>query len=285
VKAKELIREGRKTLVAARKNFSWSGDETQQATDLLAHALGSDPEPNEVVPAGTARKFERYIARRATGEPLPYITGFIEFGDLKLIVRNGAFVPRATSEFMANEAIRRIARRSGRPVAVDLATGIGPVALSVAHAVRRAQVYGLDINPRALAIGRENARALKLRNINFLKGDLFAPLPAHLRGKVDVITIHPPDVPRQDVRGLPRELAAFEPYESLTDNSTTGTGIVERVANGSPEWLRPGGWLLIEVDSEAARPVRSALSRTRQYRDLRSIVGQWSFSRLVVART
>jgi release factor glutamine methyltransferase len=283
VNAKELIREGRRALVAARSNVSWTGDETQVATDLLEHVLGYEPKPTEAVPARTARRFHALIARRAEGEPIPHLIGYTEFRGLRLDVKKGAFVPRASTEVMAGEAIRRI-KRLRKPVAVDLATGIGPVALAVANEARNARVYGVDIGAAAVNAARANAKKLKIRNATFLRGDLFKPLPKTLRGKIDVITIHPPYVPKQELRDLPAELVRYEPVESLTDNSSTGTGLLERVAAESPEWLREGGWLIVEVDATSNRTVQRVLKKYGGYGDIRAKTGRWSFSRIIVAR-
>lgn len=283
MKAAELIREAKRTLVASRDNFSWSGDEQQQAKDLLTHALGRTPRDGTEIPPAVERRFRTMIERRATGEPIPYIVGSTEFRTLRLRVRPGAFVPRATSEFMAGEAIKRL-KRARRPVAVDLATGIGPVALAMAAEVPRARVFGVDLSAKPVAQARTNARELRLKNVTFYRGDLFSPLPAKLRGTVEVITIHPPYVPKKEVRTLPAELVKFEPFESLTDNSDTGTRIVQQVADEAPEWLRPRGYLLIETDSVSARLVRSILVRAG-YAEVRSLVGRWRFSRVLVART
>jgi release factor glutamine methyltransferase len=86
-------------------------------------------------------------------------------------------------------------------------------------------------------------------------------LPRQLRGKVVVITIHPPYVARSQVRTLPREIRDYEPPESLTDRSVDGLGLVRRLASEGWDWLEPGGWLVIEVAPDLARSVRSVLLR------------------------
>ncbi|MFN2615455.1 MAG: class I SAM-dependent methyltransferase [Actinomycetota bacterium] len=282
--AKRLLREGKRALIAARSNVSWTGDEGDVANDLLEHVLGYHPDPDEEIPARTAKRFHALIARRAEGEPIPHLVGYTEFRGLRLDVKKGAFVPRASTEVMAGEAAKRLKRRP-KPVAVDLATGIGPVALAIANEVRKAQVFGVDIGGPAVAAARANAKKLKLRNVTFSKGDLFEPLPKRLKGAVDVITIHPPYVPKHELKDLPAELIRYEPVESLTDNSSTGTRIVERVAKESPEWLRPGGWLIVEVDAESNQLIKRVLKKHGSFADIRSIVGRWNFSRVIFART
>jgi release factor glutamine methyltransferase len=153
-------------------------------------------------------------------------------------------------------------------VAVDLATGAGPIALAVSNEVPRAEVYGTDLTRDAVALARENARALKLP-ARFVRGDLFSGLPARLAGRVDLITFHPPYLGRREIRELPDEIRKFEPLSSLTDQSPTGMFLIERAAEESEEWLRPGGWFLLEVAPDRSRAVASLLRR-HGFRDVRS---------------
>src|SRR4051812_21155834 len=119
----------------------WPADrEHREAVHLMAFALG-DEEPSEEfddldrkVPAKAKKRFKAYVERRADGEPVACIIGWTTFHGIRVGVRRGAFVPRQSSELMADLAVRRLRRRR-QPVAVDLATGVGPVALAVAHAI------------------------------------------------------------------------------------------------------------------------------------------------------
>jgi release factor glutamine methyltransferase len=282
VNAKQLIEDARRTILRSKENLSWTGDERDQARQFLEMALGRTPKPNEEVPLKAQRRFHRLIERRASGEPVPYILGWTEFRDLRLKIGPGAFVPRATSEFLAEQAIRRLRRRA-RPVAVDLATGIGPIPLSIAHALPRAEVHGTDISAPPLRQARANARALGLR-VSFHQGSLFDPLPSSLRGRVDTVTIHPPYVAKHEVEELPSELRNYEPPESLTDNSKDGTYLARIVADQGHDWLRPGGWLLIEVGSYLARPIKSLMVKAG-YSDVRSTEGPLGYTRVIVGRS
>lgn len=277
--AGELIEEGRRRLRAASDRIGYTGFERADAADLLQHALGHTPRAREEVGGAARRRYEGLIARRARGEPMPYIVGWTEFRGLRLSVRPGAFVPRATTEFLAAQAIRRLRGRQ-RAVALDLATGIGPVALAVAATVPRTRVYGVDVAAAAVAQARRNARALRLRNVSFHTGDLFAPLPRALRA--DVITIHPPYVARAEVREMPDEVRRFEPVVSLTDGSD-GLRLIHRVAAEAPERLSPDGWLLMEVGSYVSRRVK-AIFGDAGFREVRSTQGPMPFTRVIVGR-
>ena len=214
---------------------------------------------------------------------MAHILGWTTFRGLRLAVRPGSFVPRQSSELLAESAVRRMRGRRS-PIAIDLATGVGPVALAVAHAVRSSEVHGTDISPSAVRQARANAASLGLRNAAFHRGDLFGALPAGLRNRVAVITVHPPYVPPAELGDLPVEIRGFEPEDALTDLSADGLGLLERTAEEAPDWLRPGGWLLVEVSPDRARDVRSRLVRSG-YRDVRSTRGWPDISRVIVGRT
>lgn len=239
------------------------------AEELLDFALGHDFDLEDDVPLQVQGRFEKMIARRAAGEPTQLIKGYTEFKGLKLIQRPGTFIPRDSSEFLAEQAIKRIRRRKD-PVAVDMACGTGPVALAVKNEVASATVYGADIASDAIRDARANARKLKV-GAKFVCGDMFQPLPKSLRGKVDVITIHPPYVARGELKDLPDEIKLFEPVHVLTDGSKEGMGLVEMTVDAAPAWLRPGGWLLIEVSPDRARAVMSVMRRGG-FKDVRSFL-------------
>ena len=260
-KASEVLTDAVARLKASTAIDHWQRDREEiEADELLSYALGVDRiDPKEDVPAGVRRRFDRLIARRATGEPVQLITGQAVFRGLEIVARPGVFVPRDSTEYLAEQAIRRLRGRR-RPVAVDLATGGGTVALAIANEVRGTRVFGTDISLTAVRVARDNAERLHLR-ATFFKGDLFGGLPAELEGRVDVITLHPPYVARDELRELPEEIRRFEPVHTLSDRSLDGLGLVGRAASEGPRWLKSGGWLLIEVSPDRSRSVASVLRR------------------------
>jgi release factor glutamine methyltransferase len=255
---------------------------------LLAHVLDVDVDSDgdlalNAVSPSQRRRFESLVERRLTGEPVNYITGRFRFCGLDLLVRPGVFSPRSSSEFMVELAVSRLRRRRGRRVAVDLATGAGAVALAVASQTRGSEVWGADISPEAARLGRANARRLDLDNVRFVAGDMLAALPRALRGAVDVITIHPPYVARGEVRTLPVEIRRFEPRHTLTDGSEDGLGLVRRLADDAGAWLRPGGFVLVEIAPYLAR-AGAAVLRRGGLREVRSHRDTLGVTRVVVGR-
>jgi release factor glutamine methyltransferase len=283
VKARKLLDHAITTLKASPAIDHWQkGRERIEAEDLLTHVLGEEADPADSVDADARRAFQELVDRRAEGEPIPYIKGYTEFRGLELLVEPGTFVPRDSSEFLAEQAVRRLRKRKA-PVHLDLATGAGTIALAVANEVPTATVYGTDLSEEAVALAKKNARHLKVR-ARFVAGDLFAALPKKLRGTVDVITIHPPYVAKDELDDLPDEIRVWEPVHTLTDHSDDGLGIVRRTADEAPGWLRPGGWLLLETDPDRARDVKKVLTRAG-YRDVASTQGgDLRVTRVIVAR-
>ena len=224
-----------------------------QARELLASVLRVDEDDldDDLEPSRALRdRYLALIARRAAGEPQPFLTGRIEFYGLDLKVWPGAFVPRPSSELTVDRALRRLRRKRG-PVFVDVAAGTGPIALAVAHELPEAEVWALDIDELGLAHGRKNARRLDVRNIRFKGGDMYGPLPERLSGRVDVITGHVPYVPAEELADLPTEVIEHEPVHTLTDEQD-GFHLLRRAIDEAVPWLKPGGWLLLELSDDIA---------------------------------
>ena len=261
------MRVGERVLTDSTHIFE-DHDCEREARELLAFSLGLDEDDADALGDGrhlSRREAERFlslVARRAAGEPFPFITGRIDFCGLDLRVRPGAFVPRPSSELTVGRAVRRLRTRR-TPVAVDVCTGTGPIALAIADRVPHAEVWGTDISAPALAQGRANARRLGIDNVRLKRGDIYGALPSRLSGAVDVITGHVPYIPRDEVDDLPSEVKDHEPVSTLTDDSDDGLALMRRVVTEAKQWLKPGGWLLLEVaDDDLSRKVRRICKST-----------------------
>lgn len=253
----ELLAVGESVLTDSTHLFE-DHDFMDLARELLAVTLKVDEDELDdgYEPPRSARdRYLALIARRAAGEPQPFLTGKIEFYGIELKVKPGAFVPRPSSELTVDRAVRRLRRRKD-PVVVDVAAGTGPIALAIAHEVPGSHAWALDISKEALDQGRQNARRLGITNITFKPGDMYAPLPQKLRGGVDVITGHVPYVPKGELDDLPTEVRRFEPVYTLTDESDDGLSLVRRAVTESVEWLKPGGWLLLEMSDDITDKTR-----------------------------
>jgi release factor glutamine methyltransferase len=271
MRARTLIKQGAARLKESPAIDHWQkGREKIESEIFLIDLMGEEPDPDDKISAKTQRTFEEWIERRYTGEPVAHITGTTDFRGLDLIVEPGVFVPRDSSEWLAEQAIRRLRKRK-KPVHVDLASGMGTIALAVAAEVPKAEVFGAELSTEGVKLARKNAKKLGLK-ATFGSGDLFAPVPKRLRGKVDVITIHPPYVAKAELDDLPDEIKDWEPAHTLTDRSVDGLGLVRRTVDEAPAWLKPNGWVLMEADPDRARDVRKVMAEGG-FRDVKSTKG------------
>jgi release factor glutamine methyltransferase len=254
-----LIDVGHRVLADSTHIFE-DHDNRQEARELLAFCLGVDEEELDdddlEPPRRTRERYLSLVTRRAAGEPFPFLVGRIEFYGLDLKVKPGPFVPRPSSELTVEWAVKRLRRRRD-PVAVDVCTGAGPIAMGIAHEVPGARVWGLDIDRDGLAQARSNAKRLGLRNVQFLAGDLYDPLPRKLSRGVDLITAHVPYVPPDELDDLPTEVRGFEPVHTLSDESDDGLNLMRRAVAEAPGWLESGGWALFEISEDIAPEIES----------------------------
>jgi len=282
----DVLKEAADRIAASHEVSLWRrytarSDAEEMLSEVLGRTIKSRDLDRELTPT-QQRRFEGMVKRRLTGEPVPLIIGYIQFAGMRISVSKGVFIPRNSSELMAKEAARRLRPRS-QALAVDIATGAGPVALVVARRAPHATVIGVDISGRAVKLAAANAARLRVRNASFLRSDMLQGLPKKLRGQVDVFTIHPPYVRRREVAELPTEIKGFEPRHTLNDGSPDGLGLVRLLADSAPAWLRPGGWILIEVSPDRSLEVRRIMRRAG-YTSVKSLHDRVGATRVITAR-
>jgi release factor glutamine methyltransferase len=229
----------------------------ETAEALLVYFLGTDRTGlyarTEGLDTRTAKLYGRALCQRCHGVPLQYLTGEQQFLDLVLGVAPGVFVPRPETEALVERAVEALNGRR-QPVAVDVGTGTGAVALAIKRRRPDASVYATDVSGEAVTVARANASRHALE-VEVLGGDLFSPLPQHLRGRVDLVASNPPYVTEAEYADLPDEVKA-EPFEALVG----GTHVHRRLAEESPGWLRRGGWLVVEIGAQQGPEVTSLLA-------------------------
>jgi release factor glutamine methyltransferase len=191
---------------------------------------------------------EELLARRVAGEPLPWVTASTTFCGLRIQVDRGVFVPRPHSEPLARRSAELLPDAG---VAVDLCTGTGAIAAVLARERPNATIVATDIDPASVACARRNG-------VDARPGDLDEPLPASLARAVDVIAAVPPYVPTEELHLLPRDVRAHEPELAL-DGGPGGTRLLVRAAEAAARWLRPGGWVLLELGGEQAAAMTRVL--------------------------
>jgi release factor glutamine methyltransferase len=210
--------------------------------------------------AASVADLDVLVGRRCAGEPLEHVLGWARFGGLRVAVRPGVFVPRARSELLAAQAVSwaRQSIEDGQrgPVVVDLCCGTGALGLVVATRVPGVLLHAVDLDPAAVVCARENLAGLGAVHT----GDLDEPLPADLRGRVDLLVANVPYVPTDAVATLPVEARDHEPRLAL-DGGPDGLDVVRRVAALAPGWLAPGGSVLVETTAAQAGDAADAFGR------------------------
>ncbi|MFC7220338.1 putative protein N(5)-glutamine methyltransferase [Streptomyces polyrhachis] len=213
--------------------------------------------------AGERGGLEAMVRRRVAGLPLEQVVGWTEFRGRRVVLAEGVFVPRRRSEFLAGRAVaaaEAVAARASGVVVLDLCCGVGAVGAAVAAEVAGVELHAADLDPAALACARRNVAGA------VYEGDLYAPLPASLRGRVDVLVANAPYVPTGELELLPAEARLYEPRAAL-DGGADGLDVQRRIAAGAAQWLAPGGTLLIETsgrqEDRTVEAFRRAGLRTR----------------------
>ncbi|MFI5776407.1 putative protein N(5)-glutamine methyltransferase [Nocardia sp. NPDC051570] len=199
--------------------------------------------------ASSPGELETLVAQRISGVPLEHLLGWAEFRGLRVAVAAGVFVPRRRTEYLVAQAV---ARGGADAVVLDMCCGSGALGLAVATELSAAgiavELVASDIEPAATACARRNLAPLAARVV---QGDLFAPLPADLAGRVTLLLANTPYVPSGMVEQMPPEAREHEPRSAL-DGGPDGLDIARRVAADAPHWLAPGGHLFIETGHSQA---------------------------------
>jgi release factor glutamine methyltransferase len=193
------------------------------------------------------------VERRVIGLPLEHVLGWAEFHGRRVSVDPGVFVPRRRSEFLVDRAL---ALAPPRPVVVDLCCGSGALGAAVLHTLGGGELHAADIEPAAVRCARRNVEPVGGR---VYEGDLYAPLPGRLAGRVDVLIANAPYVPSGEIGLLPPEARDHEPLVAL-DGGGDGLAIQRRVIAQARRWLAPGGALLIETSERQAPRTAAAFT-------------------------
>jgi release factor glutamine methyltransferase len=253
----------------------------QRREALIAH--GSDPAPREV-----QALFERMVAQRRLGVPIAYLTGFREFYGRSFWVSPATLIPRIETELLIDTVID-LAQAAERPLRLaDLGTGSGCIGITLALEIRSAQITATDWSAAALQVARNNAAQLgAVPQTRFFEGSWFDALPRD-RVKYHGLISNPPYVGAGDPHLSQGDLR-FEPKAALspaaTGDGTTaqsdGLGDIATLATSAPEWLEPGGFLLVEHGSEQQAAV-VALFRQAGLTRVRGLADDQSLPRAVI---
>ncbi|HXX37241.1 MAG TPA: peptide chain release factor N(5)-glutamine methyltransferase [bacterium] len=269
-----------------------AGDEAcLEAEVLLRHAAGLSREellvrPHGVLPQDTAREYAALIARRAAGWPTAYLVGHREFFGIDLLVDERVLIPRPETERLV-EVVCDALRTRPAPVAADIGTGSGAIAIALARLLPALRVIGTDVAAGCLEVAHRNAvRAGVEGRIVWTEGAGTTPLEGRASMRcVDAIVSNPPYIPTAQLAGLPVEIRAHEPVTAI-DGGPDGLTVHRQIVAGAVRCLSPGGILALEVSAvdDQARAVCALIEETGGY-ETPSIVPDYAGAdRVVLAR-
>jgi release factor glutamine methyltransferase len=226
-----------------------------------AGCVFAEDEARLLVEAATnAVELGALLRRRVAGEPLEHVLGWAEFAGLRVAVGPGVFVPRQRSALVVTEAAALADAAGWAPtVIVDLCCGCGAVGAALALRVSSARLWATDSDSRAVPWAACNVGTVRGQ---VYQGDLYQPLPGSLRGAVHLIVVVAPYVPTGAISLLPPEARDHEPSAAL-DGGFDGLAIVRRVIAEAPEWLAPGGHVVVEIGHPQIGDTTAALNSVR----------------------
>lgn len=225
---------------------------------LAGHLLGANrawliANPMHVLTESQDARFDSLVARRALGTPVAYLTGTREFRGRDFAVGPAVLIPRPETETLVEAALARLPADGA---ALDLGTGSGAIAVSLACERPGAAICAVDASAEALATARENAERHRAK-VEFRQGSWYAPVAGR---RFDLVVANPPYVAGGD-RHLAEGDLRFEPRAALTDGSADGLDSLRAIVAGAPAHLSPGGWLLVEHGWDQAQACRELLAR------------------------
>ncbi len=207
------------------------------------------------------------IEERKSGKPLQYILKKAPFMELELSVDENVLIPRFDTESVAAKAIE-LAQGFKEPLVLDIGTGSGAIAISVAYDVRSSRVVATDISPEALDIAALNAGIHGVEDrITFMESDLYQGLPESYKGSFDVIVCNPPYIAVSEFSGLDREVKDHEPRAALSAGDDP-LNVYRMIAAGAGDYIKSGGFIVLEIGDGMAGQVGELVKETGLFTDL-----------------
>lgn len=251
----------KEALKIGREILKENGIDEREARLLLAFAMNIDVNKLVICDECTDGDFYRYeeaLKRRVNKEPFAYIVGEKEFMKLKFFVNKNVLVPREDTEVLVLEAIKQCKRKI-----LDLCTGSGCIAISLAKYMQDIEIDASDISSRTLGVAKKNAE-LNGTKVNFIKSDLFE----NINEKYDMIVSNPPYIRTSDIKSLQKEVLK-EPKRAL-DGGEDGLYFYDKILSEAKDYLIDDGVILFEIGFDQADDV-TKLAKKYSYKKIRKI--------------
>ncbi len=286
----ELLKEGLK--IIEKREFNNPSLDVQL---ILMHILNKDKlylltHLDKKVSTKDQELFLDMVNRRNTGYPLQYMINKQEFMGLDFYVEEGVLIPRPDTEtlvetvieYMNNNGASEEKSGIGVPMILDIGTGSGAIAISLAHYIENSSVTAIDINPIAIEVARKNADTLNVRNVNVIHGDLFGDMNLQAGLKFDLIVSNPPYIETSTIDKLQTEVSVYEPKLAL-DGGENGLVFYEKIAEIAEHILAEKGILCVEIGYNQADTVCDIFNKTNFFDRIKVIKDLSQNDRVVIA--
>ena len=231
--------------------------------------------------------FRALVVRAVEDEPIAYLTGKAPFFSLEFVVTRDVLIPRPDTETLVEHVLQFFRHQPGMeaPRVLDLCTGSGCIAASIAHHCKRASVLATEISPPAAEVARRNIERLKLtERVTIHEGDLFDPLTRLADAlPFDVIVSNPPYIPSGDLAALDRSVKDFEPHLAL-DGGPDGLALHRRILKISPDRMVPGGRIFLEIQFDQGERMMSLIAEHPAFDEARLLKDGGGRDRVLTAR-
>jgi release factor glutamine methyltransferase len=237
--------------------------------------------------ANQEQRIRELISERLSGVPLAHLVKRKSFLGIEFLIERGVYIPRKETELLARTAIEIITNKYHKQDinVVDVCTGIGTLAISIAHKNKFANVFGVDISENAISLAKKNVSSLRIEgSVSLYCGDLLEPLRTlNLDKKIDIVVSAPPYISTAKLEDLPQEIKQHEP-EAAFDAGTFGLDIFTRIIKDSIYLLKDDGCLLLEVGLGQGKFLMKRLARNMDFKSVEGVCDERGEVRVLVIK-
>jgi release factor glutamine methyltransferase len=289
---RNTIRNSLKSAIAVLKKSEIEFPEINAIT-LLAYVLSCEKtvlytKPDDIVDEADFTRYNELIDRRASHVPLQYITQQVEFMSLNFIVDERVLIPRPETEILVETVIKKTDNKlhhDRRITIIDIGTGSGNIAISLAKNISNIRIYAGDISLRALAVANENVQKHDVTDkIHLLHGNVFDAFNIDVKNEqVDFVVSNPPYVSKSESKNLEPELIDHEPLLALIGGED-GLCIYKQIIKDAAGWIKPGGYLIIEIGETQAGSIIKLMQNELYYDEIEIINDLQGKERIISAK-
>lgn len=239
---------------------------------------------NDIIPESIYDLYIEFIEQRCQGKPVQYITGIQEFMGLEFEVSEKVLIPRGDTEIVVEKLVE-LANKSSALNIIDMCTGTGAIAVSLAHFLPKAMITAVDISDAALECCNKNIVKHSLQNrVKAIKSNLFEDLTSlKLTNIIDMVVSNPPYIPTRDIASLLTNVKDFEPMLAL-DGGTDGLNFYRSIIHNAGIYLKSGGILAFEIGYDQGQHIMDMIKENGNYYDLECFKDLAGFDRCIIAR-